>query len=219
MRYSSSGGSPAASATGRRKRRQRQRGRVDGVDVDLHVLRQLVDRAPCDRRPTRLAKSSWTILMKIRLVLLARRCRPAARPARSVMIIVAERLLALGDLLRIVGALQVGTLLLGLVVDLHVGLRCASWNSRVAAPLALTAPGAGLGGFWLAAWPVAARASVPGPGLAAAAQASVRAALLQARDTQLTIRTSATVKPIADDSSWQLAGSTSKLMPRAGSSK
>ena len=47
---------------------------------------------------------------------------PGCALARSVMIISAERLLAIGDLLRVVGPLEVRDLALGLVVDLHVGL-------------------------------------------------------------------------------------------------
>ena len=66
-------------------------------------------------------KSSWTILMKYGWYSGAK-MSPGFAPARSVMIVSAERLLAVGDLLRIVGPLQVRDLALGLVVNLQVGV-------------------------------------------------------------------------------------------------
>ena len=99
MRYSSSGGrSGQLAQQRRRKRRQRQRRRVDGVDVDLHVLRQLADQRLAIGGRCAPAKSSWTILMKYGWYSGAK-ISPGLRAGAQRHDRLAERLLAIGDLL------------------------------------------------------------------------------------------------------------------------
>ena len=104
----------------RRKRRQRNRGRIDGVDVHLHVLGQLGD----DRLAIGGRAALEVVLDDLDEVRLVFRREDLAGLGAGAQRHdhLAERLLAIGDLLRIVGLLEVRDLAFGLVVNLHVGV-------------------------------------------------------------------------------------------------
>ena len=102
------------------KRRQGKRGRIDGVDVDLHVFRQLHDD-----RPARVGAARREIILhdldEVGLVLGSEDVADLRAGAQRLNHL-GERRFALGNLRGVVGPLQVRDLGLGFVVDLEVGL-------------------------------------------------------------------------------------------------